>query len=116
MPTSAYFRDLILGRTLLALPGLYVSLHTADPAENGTGEITDYERQPLSLRRIDIGVAINAAAIEFDNLPSTKITHYAIWDARSGGNYLMSGELLNPITIQDGQALRWQAAELIMRF
>lgn len=121
MANSDYFRDLILQRTIMdqaVVPQVFISLHDADPLETGAAEIggRGYERQEVLLERIGTGLAANQAAIEFTNLPRARITHFGLWDARDGGDFLSGGAVLQPQTALEGYSMRWRDGELVLRF
>lgn len=87
--------NLVLRNTAYTSPGtsLYVSLHSADPAETGANELSggSYARVQVSAWDAPAGRAIvNTNAIEFPELTATisTATHMGIWDASSGGNFL----------------------------
>ena len=119
MANSAYLRDLVLERTLLdvtALPVLYLSLHSGDPSDVGRGELrgNEYMRQREQLVRTATGVAANQQQVEIDGLPAATITHFGIWDAQMGGNFLTGGQLAEPQRVIQGQAIRWNAGDLLL--
>lgn len=95
---------------------LYVSLHTADPLDAGTGtEVSGgsyarVRRDPLdanwSAPDATGGVTSNSAAITFP-APTANwgtVTHFAIFDASSAGNCIGSGALGASKTINNGDA------------
>jgi len=93
---------------------LYVSLHTADPQDNGAGAEATYgsyariQRDPSDANwtaaSATDGVTDNAAVITFPTCTSGSelVTHFAVWDAVSGGNMICHGQLTNPQTISTG--------------
>jgi hypothetical protein len=95
---------------------LYVSLHTADPTDDGSGtEVSGgsyarVQRDPLDANwtaaSATDGVTDNAAAITFPAPTANwgSITHFGIWDASSGGNLLIHGALTTPKTVNNGDA------------
>ncbi len=119
MANSAYLRDLVLERTLLdetALPNKYLSLHSGDPADVGRAELrgNEYLRQRVQLVRTATGVAANQQQVEIDGLPAAVITHFGIWDAQLAGNFLTGGQLAEPQRVISGQAIRWNAGDLLL--
>jgi hypothetical protein len=95
---------------------LWVSLHTANPTDAGTGaEVSGgsyarVERDPLDANWTAPdstgGVTANAAAITFP-APTANwgvVTHFGIWDASAGGNLICYGALTTPKTINNGDA------------
>jgi hypothetical protein len=95
---------------------LHISLHTADPTDDGSGtEVSGgsyarVQRDPLDANwtaaSATDGVTDNAAAITFPAPTGNwgSITHFGIWDAASGGNLLIHGALTTPKTVNNGDA------------
>jgi hypothetical protein len=95
---------------------LHISLHTADPTDDGSGtEVSGgsyarVQRDPLDANwtaaSATDGVTDNAAAITFPAPTANwgSITHFGIWDASSGGNLLIHGALTTPKTVNNGDA------------
>lgn len=93
---------------------LYVSLHTADPTDAGTGtEVSGGSYARVNLAPGDAnwsapdatgGVTANLATITFP-APSANwgtVTHVGVWDASVAGNMLTYGTLTTPKTINSG--------------
>ena len=116
---SRYFRDLVLRHTLLdaAVVEPYMSLHVGEPGEIGVAELAGegYERQPLELARSAPGTVTNQNNVEFRDLPAGLVTHFGVWDARTGGNYLSGGPLMVPHQLYLGNNLGWREAEIVIR-
>jgi hypothetical protein len=96
--------------------GLWISLHTADPTDAGTGaEVTGGSYARVARAPLDAnwtgasgtnGLTDNAAVITFP-APTANwgvVTHFAIWDASTAGNMLIYGALTTPKTINNGGA------------
>jgi hypothetical protein len=96
--------------------GLWISLHTADPTDAGTGaEVTGGSYARVARAPLDAnwtaasatnGLTDNAAAITFP-APTANwgvVTHFGIWDAATTGNLLIYGALTTPKTINSGDA------------
>lgn len=91
---------------------VYTSLHTADPGETGaTAEATytGYARKGATANTTNFpttssGVIANGIAITFDPCTggSNAITHFAHWDAVSGGNCIGSGALTSTLNVSNG--------------
>ena len=93
---------------------LFISLHTADPLDDGTGAEANYgsyarvQRDPLDANwtaaSATDGNTDNAAAITFPTATSGSnvVTHFGIWDAVSGGNLICYGALTTSPTISTG--------------
>ena len=102
---------------------VYVSLHVADPGEEGTaGEVTaaldaGYARQAVSFNPAANGRTSNAAALSWTvdaGSPGYVVTHIGIWDAQAGGNPLFKGALLAPLQLAAGDVNNAFAAGVII--
>ena len=95
---------------------LYVSLHTANPTDAGTGtEVSGgsyarVQRDPLDANwtaaSATDGITTNAADITFPT-PSANwgtITHVGIWDAAAAGNLICYAALTVSKTVNNGDA------------
>ena len=100
------------------LTGRFVSLHTADPADNGANEITGgaYARQSatFNLAGTNPTVASNSAVIQFPTATANwgTITHFGIWSAASAGNFIGGWPVTvaKPISVDD--VARWDVGKL----
>ena len=105
MSASNYVENLVInwlfrGQALTSPGVVYVSLHTADPGEDGTtGELTDtnYARTSAGATPSTAwdaptnGVTSNNNVVTFPALAdagTVVVTHYGFWDAATAGNYL----------------------------
>lgn len=119
----------LLRGTAYPLPaGTYISLHTADPGVTGLNEATVGAWPAYVRRHAEVGGAISTgwslptAGISANLLQVTfpshngagplTITHFAIWDALSGGNCLESAALTVPRTLQVGDILIFDVGSL----
>jgi hypothetical protein len=76
----------------------YVSLHTADPGTTGASEATGgspaYARKAITWGTPTFSsgteTVASAATVTFD-VPTGTYAYFGLWDAASGGNYLMGG-------------------------
>jgi hypothetical protein len=106
MSFSNYLENKILnhlfGKSAYTAPTIYVGLSTADPGEDGAGLAEHsgdgYARVQTSgstWNTATTGSTTNAAAIEFPTATDSwgEITHWALFDAPTGGNLLASGQL-----------------------
>lgn len=95
---------------------LFVSLHTANPTDAGTGaEVSGgsyarVQRDPLDANwaagTATDGTTSNLAVITFP-APTANwgvVTHFAIWDAAVAGNLIAHGALSAPKTINNSDA------------
>ena len=104
---TTYFLNLVSGnvfrtKTTPALPSAYyLGLSRTAPTADGTGVVepassTGYARVQLNvLSEPNGGVVTNTASIDFPKSTSSwgTITHFVIYDAATGGNLLMYGQL-----------------------
>lgn len=108
---NALLNHVLRGASYTPPSNIYVSLHTADVTDNGTGiEVTGggYSRKPISFALASAGSITNNATVLFDEATTDwgTITHIAFWDASSGGNLLFHGPLASPKTISTGDQLK----------
>lgn len=93
----------------------YVSLHTADPLDVGSGEVSGGSYARVQRDAADAnwtagtatdGTTDNVATITFPS-PTANwglITHVGLWDAVSGGNFIGGGPLALPKNVNSGDA------------
>jgi hypothetical protein len=112
--------DHVLRNTAYTTPGtsVYVSLHTADTAEDGSGtEVSgnNYSRVQVTSWDAPASRATqNTSAVTFPT-PSGSwgtCTHYGIWDASTVGNLLFYGALSSSIAPTSGSTVRFAAGAL----
>lgn len=116
MSLSNYAENLVLNWLLTSASAtrpssFYVALSTADPTEDGSAiaEPADtYARQSATFT-VTGNQAVNASNIEFPEATASwgTITHYALFDAASGGNMLMHGALNTSKLITAGDVARF---------
>lgn len=111
------FLDHFLGTTSTSAPAaVYVSLHTADPTDAGTGaEISGsgYARQSMAFSAASSGTASNSGAVEFPAASGGNwgtITHIGIWDASTAGNLLFHAALTASKVINEGDIFKIAAS------
>ena len=95
---SDYLEKIILDYVLRntadwAPSAVYLALHTADPADAGSGaEVSggSYARQACAFDAAHAtgGNTANTDAESFTNMPACTVTHIGVWDAASSGNLL----------------------------
>jgi len=124
--------NLLFNGDAFSSPSTYVSLHTADPTDAGTGtEVSggSYARKLVNANggaspawnnaAVDAPgyVVDNANAITFATATASwgTVTHFAIWDALSGGNLLMHGALDTAKTVGTGDTFQFPAGDLNLR-
>ena len=91
------FLDHILGTTAYTMPTtVYVGLATASFGEGNTGtELSGsgYTRKSATFNAAASGTTDNSAAIEFPAATASwgDVSHFGIFDASTGGNFLIHG-------------------------
>lgn len=96
----------------------YVSLHTASPGEAGGNEVTTAAFPAYVRKEAEVGGAIgsgwaaptdgvtkNAKQLTypgFDGASPVTVTHFAVYDAATGGNMLCYAALTTARTLQSG--------------
>jgi len=88
--------------------GDFISLHTADPGTTGASEATGgspaYARKQTVWTGSSDDGAVAGSQVEFD-LPAGTYTHVGIWSLVTGGDFIGSVALFNPIVMTgQGQA------------
>jgi len=101
MPFSSTGKNLMLdvagGNEPTNPSQIYGSLHTADPGDTGTSEVTGgspaYARKALNFSAATGGTIDSSNAPAFDVPASTTVAYVGIWDAVTGGNFLGSADV-----------------------
>lgn len=103
-----------LDATILATD--YVSLHTGDPGTTGASECTggSYARQSASGKfgAATGGQKQNSGAIAFAGMPAATVTHFGVWDAVSGGNFIWGGALSASKVVGAGDTVNFATAQI----
>lgn len=124
MPKTAFLEAALLDHVFkntaifTTLATVYVSLHTADPTDSGSNEVTggSYARKSVAAAgwtRTASQIA-NNAAITFVEATAGwgTITHFGIWSAVSGGNFLYYAPLNTQRLINSGDIAEFAASQL----
>jgi len=113
--------DHIFGKGSYTPPTIYVGLSTADPTDDGSGlaEPTGNAYARVSTLAADWNVASggaldNANDITFSEATGSwgTITHFALFDAATGGNMLAHGALSASKAIGSGDVAKFAAGDL----
>jgi hypothetical protein len=110
--------DHVLGTGSYTMPTqVYVALFTSATADAGTGtEVTggSYARVAVDFTAASGGVTNPTADVEFPTASANwgTVTHIALVDASSSGNFLFHGALTASKTIETGDTLVIPAADL----
>jgi hypothetical protein len=113
--------DHLFGKGAYTPPAIYVGLSAADPTDSGAGldepsgnGYARAETTPSDWNVAVDGLLDNANIITLG--PATAdwgtLTHFALFDAASGGHLLVHGALAHPKTIQSGDMVRFASGEL----
>ncbi len=89
---------------------VYLALHTADPAEDGSGaEVSggSYARQACAFDATHAtgGNTANTSAESFTGMPVATVTHIGIWDHASAGNLLFYTDVTASKTVGSGDTI-----------
>lgn len=89
--------DKVFNNTNFTVSSVYVALHTDDPGELGSNEVSGngYSRQLGSFTTASGGGLRNDSDLFFGSMPACTVTHIGIWSSGAGGDYLWSGETLS---------------------
>ena len=112
--------DLLNGKTAFALPTAYLALFTGAPSDTGGGiEVSggNYSRVATTgatWTAASGGAASNALAITFPvaSAPWGTVSHYATFDAPTGGNMLRWAKLLGPKVVPAGETVSFAIGAL----
>ncbi len=87
--------DAVCNAVNLAVPQVYVQLHTADPGENGSNSIAaENTRKAVTFAASSAGVSANNANVTWNGVAgSERIRFISYWDAVTAGNCLATGPL-----------------------
>jgi len=106
------------GNAYTAPSTLYLSLHTANPDEDGSGtEVstsgTAYARATVTFTTSG-NTSSNTSAVEFSTATANfgTVTHVGVWDASTSGNLLCYAALSSSKTIETGDVFRVPAGDL----
>ena len=100
---------------------LYVSLHTADPTDDGSGtEVSggSYARTAVTMGAPANGSGTNSADVQFPQATGDwgSVSHIAIWDASSAGNMLFHTPLDTTKNITTGDVFKIASGSLTVTF
>jgi hypothetical protein len=113
--------DHLFGKGAYTPPTIYVALSACDPGESGSGldepEGGGYARVATEAddwNSADGGLLDNAVAIEFNAATGNwgTMTHFALFDAATGGNLLAHGSLTQPKTVNAADRAEFPPGDL----
>ena len=93
---------------------LYISLHTANPTDSGTSEVTggSYARQSVAFDAASTSHTQNTGAVNFTSMPAATVTHFGIWSASTAGTLWGYGALSASKTCAAGDTLSFAAGDI----
>ena len=106
---SGFAEDLMLDALMAG--ERFVSLHTSDPGEAGAGESKE-SRQRTTFSPAKAGFKASASELLFERTAKAKFTHVGVWDAATGGRFLIGGPLAKTIETYEGDSVRLHAGKL----
>ena len=113
--------DHLFGKANYTPPTIYVALSTANPAEDGSGMAepsgNGYERKvtaPADWTASSGGALSNANELAFPEATGDwgTITHFALYDALTGGNFLGYGTLSQSKIVGNGDVVKFAVGDL----
>ena len=111
--------DHITGRTAYTAPSaVYLGLSTGDFTDTGTGSSelsgSGYARVAVGFDAAASGATSNTSAIDFPAATGNwgTVSHWALFDATTGGNALIVGSFSASKTIETNDVLRIAAGDL----
>jgi hypothetical protein len=118
MSISDYLENKILDKVLRGddFTGgtTWVSLHDADPGEDGSNEISggSYARQSGTFSAATGGTGTSANNIVYSDMPSGTVSHVGLWDTDSGGNFWWGGSLVASKNTNEGDTFQINSGDL----
>lgn len=125
------------GFAFAVIPRTYISLHSSDPTEAGltSNEVggSGYTRATqlsnavnwLSSNSSASGESTGSSGQTSNNVAITfptpngdwgTVTHFGVWDAPTGGNMLLKGQLTLPRTINTADVVSFPVSTLVVNF
>jgi hypothetical protein len=109
MGISTYLANALLDHVLRGVvytppTTLHISFHSANPGKTGVYELTGSAYARITATFDAAAAETTQTATELESAMATpsnwsEATHFGVWDAASGGNFLMFGALTSPITV-----------------
>lgn len=116
-----------------ALSNIYISLHSSDPGTGGTlGDVTGAitgSANRTAIASSALGSVAGASGGGFEttntgvvqlttaaqNQNAITVTHFGVWDAASGGNFLASGQLTSSVDVELGDTVQFNIGAMAVR-
>ena len=97
----------------------YLALFISNPGADASGtEVSggSYARQSISFGAVSSATIQNDAPVVYNGMPSSVSTHWAIFDASTGGNLLAYGPLDTEITSEVGDNATVNEGQISLSF
>lgn len=90
-----------------SVSGLYVKLHTGNPgaAGNSAASAVTTRRQATMNAASGGSITLNAMSGSWAMTTAETVNHISVWDAATGGNFLISAQLTTPRSVANGDTL-----------
>lgn len=116
MPGFSDYGEAAMLDWLLTQGPFYVGLHTTDPADDNSGTEcagATYARQAATFTRSGDTIS-NSGVVTYPESTDSwgTLTHFAVYDAVSGGNQLWNGTLTASKTVEAGETLTFPIGNL----
>tara|TARA_B100000212_G_scaffold337381_1_gene312134 strand:- start:11073 stop:11495 length:423 start_codon:yes stop_codon:yes gene_type:complete len=116
-----------------ALTNVYITLHSSDPGDAGSnGDVTSTITGTTNRTQISsaaLGSVAGASGGGFEitntgvvqlttsanNTSPITVTHFGVWDAASGGNFLASGQLTSSVDVEVGDTVQFNIGAMAVR-
>ena len=116
-----------------ALANVFVSLHSSDPGTNGlSGDVTNTitnstNRTSIASSALSTVAGASGGGFEVtntgvvqlttaaNNTTPISVTHFGVWDAASGGNFLASGQLTSSVDVELGDTVQFNINAMAVR-
>lgn len=87
--------DALFNNTSFAVTQVWVKLHVGDPGSAGTANAaTETTRKSISMAAASGPTITNDVVVQWPSIAGSQDpTHYSLWDASTGGNFLGSGTI-----------------------
>jgi hypothetical protein len=92
----------------------WLALHTADPTDAGTSEVTggSYARKSIAFDAAASGATQNTGAVSFTGMPATTVTHFSVWSLVTGGVMIARGTVTPNKTTGAGDTLTFAIGDV----
>ena len=99
--------DWLRGVSPGTIAGLFIAQHTGDPGGAGTTAASAVTtRRQATMNAASGGqITLNTMSGTYAMTATETISHFSVWDAASGGNFLFSGSWTTPRSVINGDTL-----------